>query len=495
MRDDDLQTKRNQTRGGGGIKRLFSHSAIYSISTSVQRLQGLVLTPIYTSTVYIASMSDYSNYGLVYTFIAFMNFVYLYGMDSAFLRYFFLEEKEQKTVYSSTFWVLSISGLTTSVLLFLFSSQIADWVLFSSELGRMIKYAGAILFFDTIGNFPFLLLRAEEKPVRFTLFRLLRFTLELLLNILFVVVLKHGVWGILQANVIASVINLLFMLPFTLKYLQLKVDFSLTRQMVKFGLPFLPNGIAFMVIEMMDRFLVTKYLGKEVMAFYHANCKFASVLFLLIIGFRNAWQPFFLKEAKSGNPRKTYPRILSFYLAGAGMLVVLITFFVRDVLTYPILNGGYLLGRDYWDGITIIPWRVLAYFFYGIYVIFTPAFYILKKSQYMVLFTGLGAIVNLLINLFLLPHWGLWAAVTANAAAYGTMMLAIFLASQKIYPLPINWLRTGLQVLLVGCAMFLYYITGLSFGVKVIAFLVVGGAMYLITLGKFSRIGEGHVSK
>jgi hypothetical protein len=78
------------------IRRLFHHSAIYSISTSIQRLQGLIMTPIYTSPLYLPQMSDYSNYGLVYTFIAFMNFVYLFGMDSAFLRYYFLGKERRR---------------------------------------------------------------------------------------------------------------------------------------------------------------------------------------------------------------------------------------------------------------------------------------------------------------------------------------------------------------------------------------------------------------
>lgn len=369
----------------GSIRRLFRHSAIYSLSTSVQRLQGLIMTPIYTSTVYLPQLSQYSNYGLIYTFIAFMNFVYLYGMDSAFLRYFFLGKSDRKTVFSSIFLVLMGSGLITSLLLFIFAGVISDLILFSSELALFVRLAALILFFDTLGNLPFLILRAEERPLTFTSFRMLRFSLELLLNILFVVVLKKGVAGILYANILASLINLLVMLPFTLKYLRFSINLSLLKEMIRFGLPFLPNGIAFMTIEMVDRFLVTKYLGKDILAFYHANYKFASVLLLLIIGFRNAWQPFFLKIARDSQAQSTYSRILNYYLLLAGAITVFITFFIRDILTFHYFNSFYILGVHYWPGIQFIPWIVLSYFFYGIYIIFTPAFYISKKSQYMIL--------------------------------------------------------------------------------------------------------------
>ncbi len=474
-------------RPAGRIRQLFQHSAIYSISTSVQRLQGLIMTPIYTSSLYLPEVSQYGNYGLIYTFIAFMNFVYLYGMDSAFLRYFFLGKNDRKTVFSSTFGVLTVSGILTSLLLMLFAEPLSRLILFSPDYALFVRLAALILLFDTIGNLPFLILRAEERPVPFTLFRLLRFTLELLLNILFVVILKKGVPGILYANVAASVINLLVMLPFTFKYLRLRIDFSLLKEMTVFGLPFLPNGIAYMVIEVVDRFLVTKYLGKEVLGFYHANYKFASILLLLIVGFRNAWQPFFLKIAGQASARSTYSRILNYYLLLAGSLVIFITFFIRDLLTVRYFDAFYLLGQQYWAGIGIIPWIVLSYFFFGIYVIFTPAFYITKKSRYMVIFTGSGAVLNVLCNIFLLPRVGIWGAVAATVAAYFIMALSIYLVAQKIYPIPVELRKIFSVFLMVGAAYLIYYIIAPVLLWRIIAFILLAAAGGFMILSRDDR--------
>ncbi len=455
------------------ILRLFQHSAIYSLSTSVQRLQGLIMTPIYTSAIYLPQMSDYGNYGLVYTFIAFMNFVYLYGMDSAFLRYFFLGKSDRKTVFSTTFFVLLLSGTATSLLLYFFAQPISSLILFSPELSDLIRLSALILFLDSLGNLPFLILRAEERPVSFSVFRMIRFTLEIVLNIVFVVVLHKGVLGILYANVLAAFVNLLMMSPYIFKYLTLQFQRSLLSEMVKFGLPFLPNGIGFMIIEMADRFLVTDYLGKDVLAFYHANYKFATVLLLLIVGFRNAWQPFFLKISKKSWASEVYSRILDYYLLAAGILVVFVTFFIRDLLTIHYFDAFYLLGqKEYWDGISIIPWIILAYFFYGIYVIFTPAFYIQKKSQYMIFFTGSGALLNILLNIWLLPRIGIWGAVTATVVAYLVMAVSIFVVAQKLYPIPIRMNKIALLILLIGIIYSLYYITGLNLWTRILLFVL-----------------------
>ncbi len=477
--------REKSTHLGGSVRRLFRHSAIYSISTSVQRLQGLILTPIYTSSLYLPQLSQYGNYGLIYTFMAFMNFVYLYGMDSAFLRYFFLGRADRKAVFSTTFQMLTLTGLLTSLLLLVFAEPIAGVVLFSEKLAVFVRLAAFILLFDTLGNLPFLVLRAEERPVTFTVFRLLRFSLELGLNILFVVVLRKGVLGILYANLIASVLNFFIMTPFIVKYFRFSVSYRLIREMLAFGLPFLPNGIAYMTIEMVDRFLVTRFLGKDVVAVYHANFKFATVLLLLIVGFRNAWQPFFLKIAREKDAPYTYSRVLNYYLLVTGAIIILFTLFIENILTYRFFDAFYLLGKRYWWGIPIIPWKLLAYFFFGIYIIFTPAFYIEKKSKYMIIFTGSGALLNILMNVFFLPRYGIWAAVAASVLAYFTMAALIVVVAQRIYPIPIQKKRILAIILTVGLVYFLYYIIhpGLAWKIAIALFSLIG-------LGKFSLSAE-----
>jgi O-antigen/teichoic acid export membrane protein len=472
----------------GLLTRLFKHSAIYSISTSMQRLQGLILIPIYTSTVYIPAVSQYGDYGLVYTFIAFMNFVYLYGMDSAFLRYYFLGKTDRKTVFSSTFFVLVLTGLLTSLLIYALSENIARWILFSVDLADLIKLAAVILFLDTVGNLPFLILRAEEKAGVFTVFRIMRFVLELLFNLVFVVILKWGVPGILYANILAAFINLLFMLPFSVKYLVLKIDRKLLWEMIGFGLPFLPNGIAFMTIEMIDRFLVTNYLGKNTLAAYHANYKFATVLLLFIVGFRNAWQPFFLKISKQKTAPAVYKQVLEYYIFGAGMVVILFSLFIKNILTYQFFGRFYLLNnQEYWVGIDFIPWIILAYYLFGIYILFTPAFYIQKKSQYMMLFTGTGALINIICNLLLLPRIGIWGAVIATVMAYLVMAFSIVVTAQRIYPIPIESRKLIGSLISILIILSIYSFLAMPFVMKILVVIVYNYLSWLFVLSREAK--------
>ncbi|MEJ2537721.1 MAG: polysaccharide biosynthesis C-terminal domain-containing protein, partial [Calditrichia bacterium] len=163
--------------------------------------------------------------------------------------------------------------------------------------------------------------------------------------------------------------------------------------------------------------------------------------------------------------------------------------FIKDILTFYYFNDFYLLWPRYWPGIDFIPWILLSYFFYGIYVIFTPAFYITKKSQYMVLFTGTGAILNIVTNIILLPRIGIWGAVIATVAAYLSMFLLIYFISQKLYPIPVN-LKSLLGVFLtIGLGYLIYYIIGPNFLFRAIIFVLLGVFAFFTALSASERKG------
>ena len=164
------------------VKNLTKHSAVYTVATFIQRLQGLILLPILTDPSFLATKSEFGDYTLIFTFIAFMNVIYLYGMDVAFLRYFFLGEHPRQTIYRSAFQFLSISGIVFSLLIMIFSEPIAWLIFYEPGYGFFVRIAAGILFFDTLCNMPYLILRADERSVVYTIVRMGRFILELVLN-------------------------------------------------------------------------------------------------------------------------------------------------------------------------------------------------------------------------------------------------------------------------------------------------------------------------
>ena len=99
------------------ISNLTRHSFVYTLSTFIQRTLGLVMMPIYTSQAYLSTQSEYGDLTLFYTFTAFMNIIYLYGMDSAFMRYYFLGKSPRKDIYTTAFWAVVINSIVISLVI------------------------------------------------------------------------------------------------------------------------------------------------------------------------------------------------------------------------------------------------------------------------------------------------------------------------------------------------------------------------------------------
>lgn len=461
------------------IKGLTRHSAIYTISTFIQRALGLIMLPVYTDTSYISTKSAYGDYALVYTFMAFMNIVYLYGMDAAFLRFFFLGKHKREDVYKTAFSAIFINGILLSSLLFIFAEPVAGVVFSAEGYAFFIRVTAGILFFDTLCNLPYLILRAEERSLAYTGIRVGRFIAELLLNLLFVVVLKQGVKGILYANVIAAILNLIFVIPYQINYLKGRMNREILVDLLKFGLPMLPNGLAYLTVEVSDKYLMSRLLDKDILGAYSANYRFGSALLLIVIAFRTAWQPFFLKVAKDQDAKRIYSKVLTYFSAVGVLVVVMVSYYIEYLVMIPIAPGRTIMGSEYWNGIVIIPIILTAYLFYGIYVNFTVGIYIEQKTKWMVLFTGLAAVVNVGSNLYLMPRFGMMGAAVATLLSYAVMAVTIFIANQLIYPVRYEYSRFLLLIGYLILMLFIYYQLDLSFIQRTVILLISPVLLYL----------------
>jgi O-antigen/teichoic acid export membrane protein len=465
------------------IQNLTRHSAVYTVATFVQRLQGLILLPILTDPSYLATKSEFGDYALIYTFIAFMNVIYLYGMDLAFLRYYFLGEHPRPTIYRTAVQFLSITGLLFSLIIYLFADMIGLIIFNENGYEFFVRIAAGILFLDTLCNMPYLILRAEERSGVYTVIRIGRFVLELVLNLFFIVFLKLGVKGILFANLTAAFINILVLIPFQLKYLKGQYSWPAVKGLLRFGLPMVPNGLAFLIVEISDRYLMPRLLNKEILGEYTANYKLGAVMLLLVTAFRTAWQPFFLKVAREENAKEIYSRVMTYFVFVSAFIVLVVTMFVEFFVRIPLAPGITLLGSAYWSGIKIIPIILFSYLLYGIYVNLTVGIYIEKKSEWMVIFTGLAALCNVGSNLYLMPAYGMIGAALATFFAYLVMMLSIFVANQRLYRITYEFGRMAWIIVYLIIAIALFYAFELSILIRFV--LVFGMPLLIPVLGLF----------
>lgn len=416
------------------IKSLGQQSLIYGAGHVAARGVTFLLLPLYTN---VFSLEEYGIISLIFTFLGFMNVILHYGLDASLLKHYVPANNEERKLILSNIYVSFVITTTAIVtLLVLFRHQVSN-LFFGSDLPQISLLVAGILFFDVLWTIHTLLLRAEGKPVFFTLVNFFNVLSFLGLNLLLVLYFQMGIFGVLLSNLITSGLIFIATLPIIINRISFSY-LSLTRwkKLMNFGLPFLPAGIFSMTLELSDRYILRYLTDLETVGLYNAGYKLGMLLMLVVMGFNMAWQPFFLKKEKS---EKDYiAQITTLITATLGLLWILLIIWVEDIMRFQIAGFSFF-GSQYWSSTQIVPIIALAYIFHAAYLLQIPGVYLMEKSSRVAWIRGLGAITNIVLNFLLIPSLGIIGAATATCLSFILMAVFIFMVNRKIFPIKYEW--------------------------------------------------------
>ena len=418
------------------ILRLGKETAIYGLSSIVGRLMNFLLAPFYTNVLLPAENGIVA---YVYAYLAFAYVVYCYGLETAYMRYVStLEIGDRQQNFSTPFLSLVASSVTLSTLLYVLAPSIAAWIGIPPKDTVLIRYAAWILCFDTLSVVPFASLRMDQRAKTFAGLKLFNISTNVTLNVVLILVFHMRAPGVLLANLIASIVT--FVVTFIVVRSNFRLSFSrpLFRELLKFGLPLIPAGLAGMALQIVDRPIVKALTNNATLGIYQINYRLGIAMMLIVGMFDYAWRPFFLTSAREADAKAVFSKVFT-YLVLVMLLVFLgVSFFVEDLVRIEIF-GKHFFHPDYWAGVSIVPWILLGYVFNGAYIVFIAGAYLEKKTKFLPFITGLGAGVNVVVNFLLIPSMGIMGAALATLAAYAVMAITMFFASQKFYAVQYEW--------------------------------------------------------
>lgn len=422
------------------LKELSKDTAIYGISTMVGRFLTFFLIPLYTN-VFIKS--DYGIVSNIYIFIAILNVVFIYGMDSAFLKYSSKNKKNNnKDNFSTPYLSVVIVGIILLVTILLLKFNLAIILDIPSNYIYLLNYAALILFVDALSVIPFIKLRLERNAKKFAAFKFINISVNVVLNLYLILILKFDIEAIFIANLIASILTYLILFPSIIKNLKLKINIELLKSFLKFGLPYFPAGLGAMLIQGIDRPILAHLTDLSTVGVYSANYKLGIFMMLFVSTFQFAWQPFFLQNEGEKNAKDIFSKVFTYFALVGSFVLVFISLFISDIVKINIF-GYTIIGSDYWGGLNIVPIILLGYLFYGFYIVFTAGIYIKEKSIYIPFITLGGAFINIISNVLLIPIFGLIGAALSTLVSYLFLAAALLIVTQKFYRIEYEFLRIG----------------------------------------------------
>lgn len=425
------------------LKRFFKDTIIYGIAAVLPRAINILLVKLHTS---VLQSEIFAVNTLYFVYAAYFNAFLTYGMETTFFR-FFTKEKEKGKVISTSFISILITTLLFLLLSLLYSVKISSYFGFENPIYLQILIL--VTTFDTLMVIPFAYLRVNNRPVRFTFYKILNITIYALLNIVFLIYLPKAfengsnvpqffitlysqyplVVFIFIANLIASGITFILLIPIIFNF-KFDFDTALLRRMLKYALPLLIASLAYVTNENLDKILLDRMIGKEQMGIYAACYKLGVFMILFIMAFRLGAEPFFFNQADKKNAKKTYAKILKWFTI-LGSIALLI------IISYIDIFANMLLGREeYFSALSIVPIILLANLLLGVYYNLGIWYKLTDKTKYGMYFSILGAIITILINVIFIPLYGYIASAWATLIAYVSMTWISYLYGKKNYPIP-----------------------------------------------------------
>lgn len=446
------------------LKTLFKDTALYGMSSIVGRFLNYLLVPLYTAKI-AASSGGYGVITNVYAYTALLLVILTFGMETTFFRFVNKEGANPMRTYSTVLIMVGSVALLFVALVLAFINPVSSFMGYSAH-EEYVAVMAACVAIDAFQCIPFAYLRYKHRPWKFVALKMLFIVLNITLNIVYFVVLPAmysnpsthgfaasvydpnvGVGYVFRLNLFCTAIITFFFWK-ELTGFRWVFDKILFRKMLSYSWPILLLGITGILNQTADKILFPIVSpgaeGHVQLGIYGAAAKIAMIMAMITQAFRYAYEPFVFGSAKEKGSRDTYAKAMKYFIIFT-LLAYLVVVGYLDVLKY-------IIGRDYWEGLKVVPVVMAAEIMMGVYFNLSFWYKLIDKTIYGAWFSGVGCVVLVLINVLLIPKYGYMACAWAGVAGYGTAMLLSYFVGQKKYP--INYPMKSITVYICIAALF-----------------------------------------
>jgi O-antigen/teichoic acid export membrane protein len=420
---------------GRRLGELARHSAIYGLGSLVSRFIAVLLLPVYTRFLTPA------DYGLIETLIALsaiLTVLLAAGVKSAFFRFYFDEKDHagQLRVIRTSFWFTMVMGTAGLVAGLILAGPISQFLFGTSSHANFVRAAFVGLWAHVNYEQVTSLFRVEQRSVAYLIATLINLGLTVGATLLLVVVWDVGPVGVIVGNFTGTLLVYLGLLAYRREQLGLEWDRELLREMNRFGMPLVPSALFLWALNFSDRFFLVKLSGPREVGLYSIGVRMASAIILLLAAFRTAWPAFAYSIEDDREAKRAYSFVLTYIVVITSWMAlglgVLAPWLVR-LLTTP----------AFYSAERVVAPLAFAAAAFGAYIVVVIGIGRARKTRSNWVITGAACVLNIGLNLVLIPPYGMIGAAIATIGAYAMLFVGMAWRAQRIYPVPYQWRRVA----------------------------------------------------
>ena len=413
----------------GKLQAIAKDTAIYGLSSIVGRFLNYLLVPLYTAQLSAAS----GGYGIItniYAYVALILVLLTFGMETTYFRFTNKTHTDSETVYGTTLMTVGSVSLLFAVLVLILLNPISQLMGYESH-PEYIGVMAVTVAIDAFLCIPFAHLRQQKKALKFAALKLLNIGVSILLNLIYFYWMDgKDVGYAFYINLVCTVMLAVCLLTEYTGF-RWKLDTQLLRTMLSYSWPILVLGIAGILNQTADKMLFPYiYHGSDMheqLGIYGACSKIAMIMAMITQAFRFAYEPIVFAGVKDKDQHEMYTQAMKYFIIFT-LLAFLLVMAYLDILKY-------IIGADYWVGLRVVPIVMAAEIMMGIYFNLSFWYKIIDKTIWGAIFSGIGCLVLLAVNIIFVPRYGYIACAWGGFAGYGVAMLVSYFVGQKYYPL------------------------------------------------------------
>lgn len=447
-------------------KKLVNNSIIFTIANLGSKILSFIMVPLYT---YVLSTEEYGTVDIMITLNSLLLPIIFLSISDAVLRYAMDKRYDKKTVLTTAFYIYMFSILVWGCLLpvvAFFYPQISEYLL----LFALLFVCNGIM--QVLNQF----LRASNHIKAFAINGVLYTFVFAGLNIVFLVRFRFGVFGYLYSIILADFICIVFasMTARVWKYIGLKPSRTMTKIMLTYSIPLIPNALMWWIMDASDKFVITYFLGVSANGLYAISKKLPTLIDTFHSIFNQAWQISAIQENEEPDSKEFTSAIYKVYFILLTLIVSFLMIIAKPLVTY-ILSDAYKVTWKY------IPFLLVSVTFSSLSGFLSSKLIASEQTKEIFKTTLIGAIVNTLFNFVLIPVMGINGAGLATMIGFAVVLSIREQMLKKRDEIEIQF-NKPILLGIIGIQIIVYYILPLGPSVAVMVFLF---GVLLIVLRKF----------
>mgnify|MGYP001568125480 FL=1 len=413
-------------------KKFTKYVTLIGLINITGQLKGIIVLPIITK---LLGAMDFGIWTQLRVTVNLLTPFILLDLPGSIVR-FLAAEKDKEEIQEGVYSVLALVAAIASIVALFF-------IIFSSPISKffqadaiLIKIFSFVLIFECINTVMLSVLEAFQEMKKYSAFIISQLIGELLLIIGFILA-GYGLYGVIISLLIIRLITFSFLFTFIFRRIGIKIPtFSPMKKYFYFSLPSLLGSISYWVVAAGDRYLIGIFLGVIFVGFYAPAYAIGSILTFFIIPptfILSIMLPKSFDENKMDEVKSLLRYSLKYFL-----LITIPSVFGLSILSRQLLvifSTSQIADNAYF----ITPFIALSILFYGIACFLFQILVLAKKTKIIGALWLLAAILNLGLNILLIPRFGILAAAITTLAAYLFVLMLAYYFSFKEFQFEIEW--------------------------------------------------------